>query len=191
MNATKRALRRMRRELLETREALAKSNREARTDDLTGLWNKRAWRESIVACTGAGITFSVVLFDLANLKAANRALGHEQADWLLRDVCRHIRSGDQVGHRIGGDEFAVLLPNVDRDDALLVRDRIESAVGLRPLRAGLDVFLVGDVLTWTPHGPSITALLTRADFDLEQRKREKKRALGQPESREAALQLLG
>lgn len=183
MNATKRKLRRLSRELLETRKRADQAEREARTDDLTGLWNKRAWRESIERCIGLESTFSVVLFDLANLKAANSALGHEHADALLRDVAGCVRYGDSIGYRIGGDEFAILLPGVDEACACAVRDRVEAAVGIRVLAPGVTVFLAGDVLSWAPGSPTITALLTMADLALERRKAARKAALGLPLSR--------
>lgn len=143
-----------------------------RTDDLTGLGNRRAFMEHCRILVEFGVSFAVVLLDMTNLKRANLLLGHFKADTLLQRVGASIRGGgwDAV-FRHGGDEFAVVLPNVGRADADAVRHRIEHAVGLFTLSDGTRVRAIGSVAHVAP-GMDWHAELNRADVALERRKAE-------------------
>lgn len=187
MNETARQIRRLRREIVRARWDVRLSREEARVDSLTGIGNRRAWAEEIESRTAAGEAFSIVLFDLANLKAANEALGHVGADGLLADVGATIRGEDRIAVRQGGDEFAIFLSTSSREDARSVRDRLESDFGIRSVGFGLSVFLVGEVVTWAPGSGSIEAELAEADFALEDRKRRMKLKRDQPATRAEAL----
>ena len=167
------------RELINQRRQIKAAKLEARTDDMTGCRNKRDWRERTEGLQAAGESFTFVLFDVANLKAANEALGHAAADEILREIASEIRHDEQPGHRIGGDEFVVALSNGDRSAAEALRDRIEKRVGYRELAPGVGMFIAGAVGEWTP-GADLAAELTAADFALERRKAAKKAKLGRP-----------
>lgn len=176
----------LRADLARERVRADRAYREARTDEKTGLGNVRRWREAVDALQAAAVPFAVVLFDLANLKAANAALGHERADVVLCQITDSIRADGDVACRLGGDEFAVLLPDTTADEARIVRDRIESRAGAHAIAPNVATFLVGDVATWEP-GADLAERMTSADFALEARKAERKRALGMPATREATL----
>ena len=141
---------------------------DCRTDALTGLGNYRAFREHCAAL--GGVAFAVVLLDMTNLTRANLILGHFGADDLLARVGQSIRGGgwDAV-FRHGGDEFAVVLPNVGRADADAVRHRIEAAVGTFTLSDGTRVRAIGAVAYVWP-GLDLDSELNRADQALERRK---------------------
>lgn len=179
----------LRAELALERARAQRAHDEARTDDMTGLGNRRRWRETIEALQAAGAPFAVVLFDLANLKAANSVLGHAGADALLREVTGCIRAETDLAMRLGGDEFAVVLPGADVAGGAVVRDRIEQRAGERAIAPGATVFLAGDVTTWEP-GADLHERMQAADFGLERRKADRKRALGQATTREATLATL-
>lgn len=90
-------------------------HREARTDDLTGLPNRRALREHLEQMVRSDVPFTFFLLDLDEFKEVNDSLGHDAGDQLLRTVAaRLIRapSGLTSGvdlFRLGGDEFAAIL----------------------------------------------------------------------------------
>jgi diguanylate cyclase (GGDEF)-like protein len=96
---------------------------EARTDELTGLPNRRALLETartVVAAADTARPAALLLLDLDGFKEVNDSLGHGAGDQLLRQVgprlAPALRPGEVLA-RLGGDEFAVLLPDVDLDTA--------------------------------------------------------------------------
>jgi diguanylate cyclase (GGDEF)-like protein len=99
---------------------LAVTRREALTDELTGLANRRAMLRRAEELSGEGTALALALLDLDKFKEVNDALGHAAGDDLLRMVAARLetvlRPGDVLG-RLGGDEFAVLAP-MDADAPL-------------------------------------------------------------------------
>ena len=96
---------------------LAITRREALTDELTGLANRRALLRRISTLSAEGTPVALALLDVDKFKEVNDALGHAAGDDLLRLVARRLehalRAGDLLG-RLGGDEFAVVAV-LDRD----------------------------------------------------------------------------
>ena len=87
---------------------------EARTDELTGLPNRRSFVEALDA--SAGRSGSVLLLDLDSFKEVNDTLGHQAGDQLLLAIGAVVRDGlaqERCGRPAGGDEFAVLLAGID------------------------------------------------------------------------------
>ena len=109
--------------------------RQAITDDLTGLVNRRRFIEALDAEIERARTFgsplTIVLADLDNFKQVNDAFGHHGGDIVLRafaDLIRsHVRDVDVSG-RIGGEEFAILLPETDREGAARVAERMRESL---------------------------------------------------------------
>ena len=108
------------------------AERQARTDPLTGLRNRRAFDlalDHVISDQGAA-PFGLMHVDLDFFKAVNDTLGHAAGDAVLRHVAtvltQETRTSDTVA-RIGGDEFMVLLPNVaDRVRLFEIAERIIS-----------------------------------------------------------------
>ena len=103
-------------------------------DDLTGLYNSRHVHRSLKSWMeiqdGALLPVSLVLFDIDHFKAINDTYGHPVGDMVLREVGTLVRShlrAQDVGGRCGGEEFAVLLPRTDLDQALIVAERLRNA----------------------------------------------------------------
>ena len=103
----------------------------ASRDGLTGLWNRRRLEHElgrVLAGPGAGVLLFV---DLDAFKAVNDTLGHDAGDELLRRAARALESSvrrSDVVARVGGDEFAVLLPAMTDREARAVADKISAAV---------------------------------------------------------------
>jgi len=118
----------------------------ARTDSLTGVSNARAFTEALEAellrSKRTARPFSLVFLDLDQFKSLNDRFGHAAGDEVLRQVggllARCVRANDIVG-RMGGDEFAVLLTETDRDQARSALERIH-----RELRTTLQA------MPWSP-----------------------------------------
>jgi diguanylate cyclase (GGDEF)-like protein len=130
-------------ELTRTNEDLAKSNRQleelARTDGLTGLFNRRHFQQRLDMLMEKAVAeeqpFSLLLFDLDHFKQYNDRWGHTEGDAELRrvaaQVLRAIRSTDEA-FRYGGEELAVLLPACPKEQALRVAEKIRTAVAAGP-----------------------------------------------------------
>jgi diguanylate cyclase (GGDEF)-like protein len=111
--------------------------RQAITDDLTGLVNRRrfidALQSEIERALRFGSKLTVVLADLDDFKRVNDAFGHHAGDEVLRsfaDLVRsHVRDVDVPG-RIGGEEFAILLPETGSADAVSVAERMRHSLSL-------------------------------------------------------------
>ncbi|MEQ8605002.1 MAG: diguanylate cyclase [Marivibrio sp.] len=95
--------------------------RLSRTDELTGLMNRRAFfedmRRSLQRCSRRGESGALLYIDLDNFKPINDTLGHEAGDRLLRQLGERLRGatrGYDLTARLGGDEFAVWLEGADR-----------------------------------------------------------------------------
>lgn len=104
-------------------------------DPLTGLLNRRAFDELLASsCARSeryGWTFALVLIDLDHFKSVNDRLGHAAGDAALRAVGAELRSRLRAGDaasRMGGDEFALLLPSVEGSIVPELVRRLEQAV---------------------------------------------------------------
>ncbi|WP_324277270.1 bifunctional diguanylate cyclase/phosphodiesterase [Blastococcus brunescens] len=111
---------------------------QARTDELTGLPNRRALFEqatTVLSTATAARPAALLLLDLDGFKEVNDSLGHHAGDHLLRQIGPRLqpalRSTDLLA-RLGGDEFAVLLPEVALDEAESLAGRLRELI-LQPV----------------------------------------------------------
>lgn len=105
--------------------------RLSRTDPLTNLQNLRAFREALEGAVSFArrneSALSLLMLDLDHFKRVNDRFGHPVGDDLLRQVASTIRLGrrlEDVVARVGGEEFAVLLPGLRLEEAEVVAQRI-------------------------------------------------------------------
>src|SRR3954467_7846903 len=122
----------------------AKRFREARQladlDALTGLHNRRYFHETLAReCARAhrySRQLSLVVFDLHDFKDVNDHIGHLAGDAVLAEAAERVREvvrSADIPCRVGGDEFAVILPEAGRDQAEQLFHRIQTAVSGRPI----------------------------------------------------------
>ncbi|WP_436531080.1 putative bifunctional diguanylate cyclase/phosphodiesterase [Actinoplanes sp. HUAS TT8] len=101
-------------------EALGAARRLARTDDLTGLANRRRFVEVLDRSLPVTCPLAVAFVDLDRFKEVNDSFGHDVGDSLLRMVGERLRAGlpgDVLLARLGGDEFGLIMPGRDASGA--------------------------------------------------------------------------
>ena len=158
--------------------ALERQQELARTDNLTGGMNRRAFTESIdneiARARRHRHPFAVAYIDLDNFKAVNDQLGHHTGDRLLRqatdEIKNSVRAHDLVA-RLGGDEFAILLPETGRDAAQAVVERIQRRVSETLHREHWPVTLSVGVVTFLSPPDSVDDVMRIADEAMYSAKR--------------------
>lgn len=149
----------------------------ALTDELTGIANRRALFREGEQILAAGRTLSAVLFDLDLFKQVNDTYGHVAGDRILADVAaalrEHTRYGDIIA-RYGGDEFVMLLPDTEMDEARQIAERLMARI--RQLRWTMNDSVVTIGASWgvamaLSARESMMTLLARCDTQLYRRKR--------------------
>src|SRR5207237_2583695 len=109
--------------------------RQAVTDDLTDLSNRRrfmeALRQEVARSARLDTPLALVLFDLDHFKQINDRCGHQAGDDVLRSAADAIRARvreTDLAARIGGEEFALILPGTDRQGAVSLAEHLRRAV---------------------------------------------------------------
>jgi diguanylate cyclase (GGDEF)-like protein len=124
----------------------ARLRHEATHDALTGLPNRRAFMGRMMREIGTGAGFALLLCDMDGLKVVNDSRGHEAGDKALRALAGALRSQlrhSDTAYRIGGDEFAMVLPGASVADAEGVIARLRRAVAIEA-SFGISLFEPGD-----------------------------------------------
>jgi diguanylate cyclase (GGDEF)-like protein len=116
------------------------ARRQADLDALTGLHNRRYFHESLQReCARAqryGRRLALVVLDLDDFKAINERIGHLAGDGVLAEAAERMQSvvrAADIPCRVGGDEFAVILPESGIAQADQLYRRIDAAIGARPI----------------------------------------------------------
>ncbi|HUU08402.1 MAG TPA: diguanylate cyclase [Dehalococcoidales bacterium] len=163
---------------VENSQLYAEAEERARTDEVTGLLNRRALGELIASEVNRhsryGGIFSLIILDLDSFKVFNDKYGHLAGDRVLQQIGsimkKAIRSADQA-FRYGGDEFAVLLPHTGGEAALEVaerlRHRVASAVGTGDVPITVSLGLA----TWPIDAVVADGIIAAADDALYHAKR--------------------
>ncbi|MBJ7516058.1 MAG: diguanylate cyclase [Stenotrophomonas sp.] len=111
-------------------------NRASRTDPLTGLLNRRGLQQALETWKAQGQSFAILALDIDRFKTINDQHGHAVGDQVIGHIAeqmrRYSRDGD-VLCRNGGEEFLMLLPTTDADDALLIAERLRQQIATQPL----------------------------------------------------------
>jgi diguanylate cyclase (GGDEF)-like protein len=161
---------------------LADLRRQATTDELTGMPNRRAFYARAATQLGRGTPMALLLLDLDSFKEVNDSLGHHVGDQLLIQIGDRLgemlRDGDVLA-RIGGDEFAILLDNVQGEQAVLVAEKVRAAVASPCTLEGIVLRTEVSIgVTLAPeHGTELSLLLRRADIAMYRAKKARDGAL--------------
>ncbi|MEM1264201.1 MAG: diguanylate cyclase [Pseudomonadota bacterium] len=124
--------------------------RHSVTDGLTGVFNRRSFderlQEEFARSVRYGQPLSLMLVDVDHFKAYNDSFGHQVGDDALRSIAdrlqKTVRRADRV-HRYGGEEFVILMPATNEDDARVLGERQREAIANLALAQGALTISVG------------------------------------------------
>ena len=164
------------------RSALLRIKIISETDELTGIYNVRAFTAIASRTHKQSLRYrhfySILMIDSDNLKAVNDTYGHEAGNRLLKltvtCVQESLRETD-VFARYGGDEFVVLLPQTKPDGAYEVAERIRKAIANTPLDTQgkqIKTTVSVGVAGYPSHGDDLAVIMNRADHALYNSKRQ-------------------
>jgi len=165
---------------------------ECATDDLTGLGNRRAFQERLDTELARGEVnggvVALVLLDVDFFKRYNDSFGHPAGDEVLRVLATLIRQacrGCDFAARVGGEEFALILPGMTREGAQVIAERLRRSVQ-RAVWPHRQVTISAGVALAEPVGDSSGRLAERADVALYRAKRDGRNrvTMAEPEARD-------
>jgi diguanylate cyclase (GGDEF)-like protein len=160
-------------------EELRKLQFSATTDPLTTLYNRRFFEDYFEKELNRSIRYNhklaLVNFDLHRFKDVNDKFGHPRGDALLQMVAATLRKSlrtSDYAFRIGGDEFSVLLPQSDTEQAVALSRRLRAAYAssIEPLNLGISLALDYGLAVYPEDGESQEVLIRVADERLYQLK---------------------
>ena len=151
----------------------AKRFREARQladlDALTGLHNRRYFHETLAREVARAQRYerrlALIVFDLDDFKAINDRIGHLAGDAVLAEVAERVRDvvrSADIACRVGGDEFAVILPESSLGDADQLYRRLQNAVSSRAVTQAGRLFISAGIAELKPEDDT-TSFFERAD----------------------------
>jgi diguanylate cyclase (GGDEF)-like protein len=164
----------------ELQQALGRERQTARTDELTGIGNRRRFfevAETLFAVARRYRTpLSLCIFDIDNFKQINDRVGHLGGDEVLRQVARitasQTREADLVA-RYGGEEFILAMPNTESHGAFAAAENIREAIAARRQSwqgAEINATVSAGVAQMLPDEESLDTLIARADAALYEAK---------------------
>jgi diguanylate cyclase (GGDEF)-like protein/putative nucleotidyltransferase with HDIG domain len=155
---------------VENSRLYAKAEQRARVDELTGLFNRRHFDErlgeEIDRNSRHGGMLSLIFLDLDFFKAYNDKHGHIAGDKVLAQIGqlieKSIRNID-IAFRYGGDEFAVLLPQSEADNAFVVAERVRGKIASEMRKKNLRITISLGLASWPSDGVTSDELINAAD----------------------------
>jgi diguanylate cyclase (GGDEF)-like protein len=140
------------------------------TDALTGLLNRRGFQELIETelerARRSGQPLSLIIGDLDHFKALNDRFGHGAGDRALEQLALILDTAKRridTAARIGGEEFAVVLPDSDQHAAYILAERMRREVRETFMYSPYELTISLGVATFPVHGPTVETLVAQAD----------------------------
>ena len=168
---------------------LTRSRDLAMRDDLTKAFNRRFFEsyldEEIERSRRYGTLFSIIFLDLDDLKMVNNYYGHLTGSRVLQEVAKRmlsaVRGIDKVV-RFGGDEFCIILPQTDQEQAIAVANRVRKAMtaGSFHIEPDLEISITASfgIATYPTHAVTKEGLIRQADAAMYRVKSTTKNAVG-------------
>ena len=160
-----------------------KLQRQAITDSLTGLYNRRYFNDQCEReysrCNRTGSTMSIIVIDIDYFKSINDKFGHPVGDVVLREVSKIYKSclrKENILCRIGGEEFAILLPDTTQEAATVLAERIRQTQEKKAIigkwKIAIKPTISLGVSALLPEDKAFNDLLSRADRALYKAKKK-------------------
>ena len=147
-----------------------KVQRQAITDPLTELYNRRYFEESMLReaerSERLNQPFTLISLDLDHLKQINDTYGHNYGDIAIKKigkVLKHNARSIDIPARIGGEEFNIMLPGIDSKGGMIAAERIRSAINAEPIEKVGHISASIGVATYIEHTKSLDELLEMGD----------------------------
>lgn len=161
----KQAKEKLEKQARELSEANVKLRELASRDGLTGVLNYRQFQEvmdhEIARSKRYNREFSLLSFDVDNLKRINDVYGHPTGDLVLVEICaavgKVIRATDSLV-RCGGDEFSIIMPETDNNRAMIVAEHLRQCVEALEIRVENEILKVNISIGLTTYNPSDKAM---------------------------------
>jgi diguanylate cyclase (GGDEF)-like protein len=158
---------------IENARRYGEARKEAETDALTGLFNQRYFHETlrreVLRAQRYERNLALILFDVDDFKSINDQIGHLAGDRVLAQAADRLREAVRsvdVACRIGGDEFAVILPESSAIDADQLYRRVQSSMRGTALGPDEDRLRLSAGIAELQHGDTAAGLFERADAAL-------------------------
>jgi diguanylate cyclase (GGDEF)-like protein len=155
-----------------------KMQQQSITDGLTGIKTRRFFLEAVQSewkrASRSGRPFSVVLLDLDNFKTVNDTMGHLEGDLVLARVGRLLEQKSRQSNvvaRYGGDEFVILMPETEAEQARALSDRLRLWIASDLLLSGHRITASFGVASFPVQGSTVEELLRNADTGMYTSKR--------------------
>ena len=156
-------------------EKIGRLNRQAQSDALTGLANRRAMQDALTLWEETDHSFAVVSLDIDHFKRVNDTFGHGVGDETLRVVADLMKQNSRekdLPCRVGGEEFVLLLPDSSLKTAAEVAERLRASIERTTIETVGHITVSFGVALWTPKKESVAAVFEKADKLLYQAKQK-------------------
>lgn len=161
-------------------QKISKINEIATYDSLTGAYNRNTMNElleyELERIERKNKSLSILYIDIDDFKSVNDKYGHEKGDYVLKKVVdlmmQKLRKSDRLG-RWGGEEFLVMLPETDEEEAVLVAEKLREVISMGDYKISREVTCSFGVATHIDE-ENLDSMIARADRYLYKAKKEGK-----------------